>query len=276
MNEIVISGIKIEQDGEGRFRLNDLHKASGSLPKHRPSLWAENQKTQELIAELEGEAGIPALDTQHGGATPGTYVAKELVYAYAMWVSAKFHLNVIRTFDSVVTGQIPAPIPDALTQATLRTFDALLARISGTDQRANERFADVDSRVSDVAQAVIEVAEKIDALPPTVMLERPSNAEAITHIRKRMGDKYLLPSTVVDAVMTDLHYSPRPAGNVNNPHRNNGTYVVWWQRDVTKTFERFLRECISLTPQVATHADILGSFRLIRVDAETQKKLRLA
>lgn len=56
--------------------------------RHRPSLWAANLQTLELVAEV-GEAGIPALDVHHGGLTPATFAAKELVYAYAMWISSE-------------------------------------------------------------------------------------------------------------------------------------------------------------------------------------------
>lgn len=96
---------------DGLYSLNDLHRASGGKNKHRPSLFVANQETQALIREIELEnpkAGIPALaiKTVHGGHHRGTYVCKELVYRYAMWVSPKFSLAVIRTFDNLVQGQM--------------------------------------------------------------------------------------------------------------------------------------------------------------------------
>lgn len=96
---------------DGLYSLNDLHRASGRKGKHRPSLFVANQETQALIREIELEnpkAGIPALaiKTVHGGHHRGTYVCKELVYRYAMWISPKFSLMVIRTFDDLVQQQV--------------------------------------------------------------------------------------------------------------------------------------------------------------------------
>lgn len=110
---IELAGVQIRTDSAGRFSLNDLHKAAGGEPRHRPSLWLENQQTAALVDELHGEsgeAGNPAsVVSIKGGLSQGTYAAKELVYAYAMWISAKFHLQVIRTFDAVATGKLTPP-----------------------------------------------------------------------------------------------------------------------------------------------------------------------
>jgi len=108
MNQLlVIDNLSVRTDADGRYCLNDLHKAAGGENKHRPSLWAENQQTQELISAMEAEAGIPALISVKGGNQQGTYVAKELVYAYAMWISPAFHLKVIRAYDALVTQPQP-------------------------------------------------------------------------------------------------------------------------------------------------------------------------
>lgn len=116
-NITVISGVEVRQDAEGRYSLNDLHKASGGENRHRPSLWAENQQVQALVSEIQSEAGIPALVSVKGGSASGTYVCKELVYAYAMWISPAFHLKVIRAYDAQVVQpqfNIPQSLPEAL------------------------------------------------------------------------------------------------------------------------------------------------------------------
>lgn len=112
-NSITIGTTTIKQDVEGRFRLNDLHKASGGENRHKPSYWYELQQTKELIAELTSEitdGGItvseqnqPLITIKGGNTKQGTYVCKELVYNYATWISAKFNLHVIRAYDDLVS-----------------------------------------------------------------------------------------------------------------------------------------------------------------------------
>lgn len=107
MNSLmVIDGIEVRRDIQGRYCLNDLHRAAGGEKRHRPQYWIENKQTSELIEQILTEAVIPSLEQNqpvsviYGGNSRGTYVCKDLVYSYAMWISAAFHLKVIRTFDA--------------------------------------------------------------------------------------------------------------------------------------------------------------------------------
>lgn len=115
MNMLTICDTAIHQDNEGRFCLNDLHKAAGEKQKHRPKYWLENQQTKELITAMEYGAEIPPILAKQG---LGTFVQKELVYDYAMWISAAFKVKVIRAYDAMMTQQPPHPqIPKTLGEA---------------------------------------------------------------------------------------------------------------------------------------------------------------
>lgn len=102
--EVVIDGIAIRQDAEGRFCLNDFHQAAGGENRHKPSQWLNNDATNRLVDELvaENPASKPIYVRKGRGVT-GTYASKELVYAYAMWISAPYHLKVIRAYDRLAT-----------------------------------------------------------------------------------------------------------------------------------------------------------------------------
>ena len=102
MTELVICETFIRQDEDGRYCLNDLHRASGDEQRHRPKYWLANRQTKAMAAEL-AIGGIPPIDAKQG---MGTFVAKELVYAYAMWISPVFALKVIRTYDAVMQAHI--------------------------------------------------------------------------------------------------------------------------------------------------------------------------
>lgn len=102
MNQLlVIDGVSVRQDNSGRYCLNDLHRAAGGERRHEPSLWRNLQQTNELV-QLLSDTGIP-VSVIKGGVNQGTFVCKELVYSYAMWISAEFSLKVIRTYDSLAS-----------------------------------------------------------------------------------------------------------------------------------------------------------------------------
>jgi hypothetical protein len=110
MNQLMtIDGVSVRRDLEGRYCLNDLHRAAGAFDKHKPAFWLRNEQAVQLVTELQISNSPMEQPVQviRGGNEQGTYVCKELVYAYAMWISASFSLKVIRTFDSAVSEPNP-------------------------------------------------------------------------------------------------------------------------------------------------------------------------
>ena len=105
---LIVADVEIRRDAQGRYCLNDLHRAAGGEEKHGPGRWLRTYGCKSLISAIKPKMAYSPIE-----AAPqvGTFVVKQLVYAYAMWISAEFHLRVIDTFDAVVTGQYqPAPV----------------------------------------------------------------------------------------------------------------------------------------------------------------------
>lgn len=112
---LVIADTLIHQDADGRYCLNDFHKAAGGEEKHKLSNFLRLEQTKALIEEINQGSDLSldrcsemsiAIEVIKGGNNQGTYGVKELVYAYAMWISPKFHLAVIRAYDALVTGTL--------------------------------------------------------------------------------------------------------------------------------------------------------------------------
>lgn len=132
---LVIAETSIRQDSEGRYCLNDLHRAAGGEEKHAPNRFVRTDGCKSLVLLQTPLLASAPLVTNNGGNNQGTFVVKQLVYAYAMWISPEFHLRVINTFDAVVTGQLqPAPVASVLAPA--KEYRALygIARLIGLDK----------------------------------------------------------------------------------------------------------------------------------------------
>lgn len=129
---IQISNVAIRQTENQLFNLNDLHLASGGQKQHQPSNWLRNAQTKEVISELEAQ-GCIATEVINGGKNRGTYVCKELVIHYGMWISAKFSLEVIRTFLEVKEAEQAA---DRLTDEQVGYLYNQVMRICGETGQA--------------------------------------------------------------------------------------------------------------------------------------------
>lgn len=112
---IRILGITIHKSANGLYSLTDLFKSSGAKAKDRPTYWLKRQDTKDLVSELEGENNdvgfLTAVNNQRvieviNGDGGGTFVCKELVYDYAMWISKSFMINVIRAFDHLANDRV--------------------------------------------------------------------------------------------------------------------------------------------------------------------------
>lgn len=77
--------------------LNDLHFAAGGEAKHKPSNFIRLDTTVELIEAIKADSDSEPVKVIRG-TNGGTYVCEELVLSYAMWISPKFHLIVLRAF----------------------------------------------------------------------------------------------------------------------------------------------------------------------------------
>lgn len=79
-NQITIAATAIRQDPEGRYCLNDLHKAAGGESRHRPNYFLDRVEVDDLRYELkkeyEASAGIPAMLSINGGPQRGNLRSK--------------------------------------------------------------------------------------------------------------------------------------------------------------------------------------------------------
>ncbi|MEA9885994.1 phage antirepressor KilAC domain-containing protein [Xanthomonas campestris pv. raphani] len=160
MSQLTIASTTIRRDDSGRYCLNDLHRAAGGEPRHQPRYWLANQQTQELVSEM-GDSGNP-LSVQRGGPDQGTFVAKELVYAYAMWISPAFHLQVIRAYDQMVAAPSTDPLALLSDPVALR---GLLASYAGRVEELTPK-ADALDRIATARGSIpLREASKVLGIP---------------------------------------------------------------------------------------------------------------
>lgn len=187
VHALTLGTITVRQH-DGLFSLNDLHRAAGGEPRQQPSLFLRMEWTKELAAEIHSTNSQTAVKTINGGPQRGTYACRELVIAYAAWISAAFHLRVIRVFLDASARPAPAA-PAALPGARPQPGFVFL---NPEEQRLIEllRFTTYAGR--DVVQAT---AEAMRRQRPWVDGDMPHNTARLpalqaAHWRKALGHRH--------------------------------------------------------------------------------------
>lgn len=213
MNSLIIANVQIRADRAGRFSLNDLHKAAGAEPRHRPPLWLENQQAQDLVAQLAAEAsdaGIPAsVVSIKGGLNQGTYAGKELVYAYAMWISAKFHLQVIRTFDAAVTAALPVPAAKPARAVPTKSPVMVAASMAPTVVRALRSFG-IDKNAAAIgANQIINAQTGVNLLALAGQQHLPTPDQEICFTPTELGHRRCISAKTFNRTLADAGLQER-------------------------------------------------------------------
>lgn len=130
MRQLVINDVSISTDEFGRFSLNDLHKSAGSNPKNKAALFLKLDSVKRVAEVLKvANPTLEPISIKRGRYTGGTWVCKELVYKYAMWIDAEFEVMVIQTFDKIQ--QEGKAIP------SMQAINELVAKIESDKQIAS-------------------------------------------------------------------------------------------------------------------------------------------
>ena len=251
---LIIGDFSIRQDEDGRYCLHDLHKASGGAEKHQPAFFIRNKQTKDLIAEIESEkhsANLQsAVKTINGGNGRGTYVVKELVYSYAMWISAKFHLTVIRAYDAMVM-QWQINDRQSISPEQQALLHEIVARRSGGERKI---YAEMWSRHN-----------RHFKIPRYAELLAIHFAEAV-HYLETMELKAKIAEPKQDLIAVDRHYHQSVQG------------LAWhmlWVREWWREFGEAIR---TISPHMAgavhDHFQDGAMFAFHFIDKEELKKKR--
>lgn len=247
---ISIAGVEITTDSEGRFNLNALHKASKLGADKAPSQWLRNKQAKELIKELEKET-MQICIVSEDGRNGGTFAHELLAVSYAGWISPSFQLKVNQAFLDMKSG---ARSSRPMTPAELFLQSAQMMYAIEQKQAAQDLALNViDERVN-----IIEQLAPLKA--------KPHASETRSEIRKRMNQQYALSQPMVDAVLDNLPYSIGPFGMVKNSHEDakGSSFPVYWIRDITKLFKRFVSECERNSTATYKHPSITRPFKMVK------------
>ena len=102
---IVVFDTTVHVDSDGRFSLNDIHRAAmakGYATKsQRPGAFLQSKDVARYVSELNENATIVAVK-KIAGKTGGSYATRTLALRYAAWIDKSLETEVYRTIERVI------------------------------------------------------------------------------------------------------------------------------------------------------------------------------
>lgn len=188
MNAISVANVAIRQF-DNLYSLNDLHKAAGGEKRHQPANWLRSQQAIDLIEYLKSEE-LESIQKKQG---LGTFVSKELVVHYGMWISPAFSLKVIRAF--LDTQEDVSGSPKLETQTTIDERRGLVDAVKllvvrcGIDYSAAYRMVHQRFGVAHIDQIAAPLLPAAVAYVHSLTLQSGLNGEVLDRLPENLQPK---------------------------------------------------------------------------------------
>ena len=107
---VIVNGVSVRVDCEGRYNLNDLHAAAvlkgEATDNQRPSQFMRSKQVRKFVQTLSAVQKCTAVDSVNGGPTHGVWGMELVAIRYAAWLSPEFEIRVYETFREAVLNGI--------------------------------------------------------------------------------------------------------------------------------------------------------------------------
>ena len=295
-----ISNIVIRQDAAGLYCLNDFYRASGAFKAKQPANFVRLATTQELLKEINRSSDVRnaqktnsnrcsdvsnALSQIRGGLDQGTYTCKELVYAYAMWISPAFHLKVIRAFDAMMVQQHSAKVaakivhkPEVDTQAIIKQAMDVKLSILPKENRL-EHYPQLWTKLKKHFGVTKYSQFKVTQLPEVIEHIATLDVPFFKLLEKNAPKAELpavKPSESLQKVIADVnqHNSILPKRMTVDAIKHGHTRVDFLLRDLVKhgvDVSTLIQEMSYIRNLVGFSSTILASFRALALDCDLSR-----
>lgn len=109
---VVVNGVSVRLDEDGRYNLNDLHSAAvangEATENQRPSQFMRSRQVRNFVDTLTRVQKCTAVKTINGGLNHGVWALELVAIRYAAWLSAEFEIRVYQTFQALMRKGIDA------------------------------------------------------------------------------------------------------------------------------------------------------------------------